>query len=100
MAEVGASVASACVVGAESMAYTRTVEWDGSDWWGPRTNESGRANGRSVLTRGAHGIERELGARAKETVGDWSAPTDRWRKGVRAPVRGSGRRHERQARPS
>jgi hypothetical protein len=65
MAEVGASVASACVVGAESMAYTRTVEWDGSDWWGPRTNESGRANGRSVLTRGAHGIERELGARAR-----------------------------------
>jgi hypothetical protein len=63
MAEVGVSVASECVVDAESMAYARTVGRDGSDWWGPQTNESRRANGRSVLTRGAHGIERARRAR-------------------------------------
>jgi hypothetical protein len=67
MAWVGGGVASACVVGVESTACVWVVRvdgWgDGSNRWGPRASERGRANGRSALTGGARCAERGRGAR-------------------------------------
>jgi hypothetical protein len=66
----------------------RIVGRDRSKRQGPRTSESGRANGRPTLMRGARGTERRRGARARRVGADRSAPPDRGREreGERADV--------------
>jgi hypothetical protein len=85
MVVVGAGVASACVVGMESMAFMWVVRadgWgDGSDRRGPLASERGRANGWAALTGRARCAERIGRTQGK------GAPTG-WPSGQRE--RGSG----------